>query len=330
MTAKQQEFSVLLYGAGAVGLGIASCLLKAGTPTTLLARPHTAGPLRQEGLVRKGIFGEAFFPPSAFRVYESPEEISDIRYDFILVCTKSSDTLSAAKNLSVHSKLLTPSGLIVLFQNGWGNAEIFSDFFPKETIYNARVITGFIRPKPNVVEITVHADAVHIGSLFGESAEPPTPLCRAISAGGIPCQTTTQIGKDLWAKMLYNCALNPLGAVLDVPYGKLAEHPSTRHIMDRLIEETFDVMLADGYSTHWENAEKFKSAFYNQMVPSTAAHRSSTLQDLKAGKKTEIEALTGAVLRLAQKHRRAVPCSAFLYHLIAFIESRNNQNPRND
>ncbi|HOQ04442.1 MAG TPA: 2-dehydropantoate 2-reductase [Anaerohalosphaeraceae bacterium] len=330
MTAKQQEFSVLLYGAGAVGLGIASCLLKTGTPTTLLARPHTAGPLRQEGLVRKGIFGEAFFPPTAFRVYESLEEISDSRYDFILVCTKSSDTLTAAKNLSVHSKLLAPNGLIVLFQNGWGNAEIFADFFPKETIYNARVITGFIRPKPNVVEITVHADAVHIGSLFGESPEPLIPLCQAVSAGGIPCQTTTQIGKDLWAKMLYNCALNPLGAVLDVPYGKLAEHPSTRHIMDRLIEETFDVMLADGYRTHWENAEEFKSAFYNQMVPATAAHRSSTLQDLKAGKKTEIDALTGAVLRLAQKHRRAVPCSDFLYHLIDFIESRNNQNPRND
>lgn len=330
MTPKQQDFSVLVYGAGAVGLGIASCLLKAATPTALLARPHTAGLLRQEGLFRKGIFGEAFFPPFAFRVWESLEEISSVRYDFILVCTKSSDTLTAAKNLSAHPELLKSNGLIVLFQNGWGNAEIFADFFPKETIYNARVITGFIRPKPNVVEITVHADAIHIGSLFGEPAEPLTPLCRAVSAGGIPCQTTNQIGKDLWAKMLYNCALNPLGAVLDVPYGKLAEHPSTRQIMDRLIKETFDVMLADGYCTHWKNAEDFKSVFYSQMVPSTAAHRSSTLQDLKAGKKTEIDALTGAVLRLAQKHRRAVPCSTFLYHLITFIESRKNQNPQND
>lgn len=321
MIAKQQEFSVLIYGAGAVGLGIASCLLKTGTPTALLARPHTAGPLRQEGLFRKGIFGEVFSPPSAFRVYESLEEISDRRYDFILVCTKSSDTLTAAKNLSVHSKLLTPNGLIVLFQNGWGNAEIFSDFFPRQTIFNARVITGFIRPKPNVVEITVHADSIHIGSLFGESAEPLHPLCKAVSTGGIPCQTTTQIGKDLWAKMLYNCALNPLGAILDVPYGKLAEHPSTRQIMNELIEETFDVMQACGWSTHWNTAEEFQKAFYTQMVPATAAHRSSTLQDLKAGKKTEIEALTGAVLRLARQHQRSVPCSTFLYRLIEFVES---------
>ncbi|MEJ5260785.1 MAG: 2-dehydropantoate 2-reductase [Anaerohalosphaeraceae bacterium] len=329
MTAKQQEFSVLIYGAGAVGLGIASCLLKAGIQTSLLARPHTAEPLRQEGLFRKGIFGEAFFPPTAFRVYESLEEIPDSRYDFILVCTKSSDTQTAAKNLSAHSKLVKSNGLIILFQNGWGNAETFSDFFPRQIIFNARVITGFIRPSPNVVEITVHADAIHIGSLFGESPEPLIPLCRAVSAGGIPCQTTAQIGKDLWAKMLYNCALNPLGAVLDVPYGKLAEHPSTRQIMNELIEETFDVMQACGWSTHWNTAKDFQEAFYGQMVPATAAHRSSTLQDLKAGKKTEIEALTGAVLRLAQKHRRAVPCSAFLYHLIDFIESRNNQNPRN-
>lgn len=306
-------------------MGIASCLLKAGLRPALLVRPRTAEALRQEGLVRKGIFGDACFPPSSFSVFSSLEEISGCSFHSILVCSKSSDTLAAAQNLSAHPGLFHPNSLIVLFQNGWGNAEIFADFFPKNRIFNARVITGFIRPRPNEVEITVHADAIHIGSLFGASGKPAEPLCEAISAGGIPCRITDQIGKDLWAKMLYNCALNPLGAVLDVPYGELAEHPSTREIMDRLIEETFEAMQADGYRTHWDSAEAFKSVFYSRLIPSTAAHRSSTLQDLQAGKKTEIDALTGAVLRLAQKHQKPAPYSTFLYQMIQFIEARKNR-----
>lgn len=330
MSAKQQEISVLIYGAGAVGLGIACCLLKTDTQTVLLARSRTAESLRQEGLFRKGIFGDAFFAPSAFAVSSCLQDLSNHRFDYILVCTKSSDTRRSAEELARHSNILKPDGLIILFQNGWGNAEIFAEFFPKEIICNARVITGFFRPRPNEVQITVHADAIHIGSLFTKPPARLEPLCLAISGGGIPCITTEHINKDLWAKMLYNCALNPLGAILNVPYGALAEHPSTRHIMNQLIEETFEVMQKSGYTTHWNRVNDFKDAFYSQMVPSTAAHRSSTLQDLKAGKKTEIDALTGAVLRLARIHHHVVPYSSFLYHLIQFIESRRNGGTQTD
>ncbi len=55
---------------------------------------------------------------------------------------------------------------IVLCQNGWGNAEIFAEHFPKERIKSGRVITGFRRPHKHQVDITVHADPIHLGSLF--------------------------------------------------------------------------------------------------------------------------------------------------------------------
>ena len=75
----------------------------------------------------------------------------------------------------------------------------------------------------NEVEITVHADSIHIGSLFDGDLLCMEKLCELITKGDIPCEKTDSIEKDLWAKMLYNCALNPLGAILDVPYGVLAE-----------------------------------------------------------------------------------------------------------
>ena len=58
---------------------------------------------------------------------------------------------------------------------------------------------------------------------------------------GIPSETTTNLFGELWAKVFYNSALNPLGALLRVPYGHLPDDPDTRALMDRLIDEAFAV-----------------------------------------------------------------------------------------
>ncbi len=314
---------VLIYGAGSVGLGLGSCLLKSKADVTLIARPETVRALRKAGLVRTGIFGKFSAAPEQFSAYETPAEVKAGAFDFILVCTKSFDSATAAEDLSRYPSLFGESTKIVLCQNGWGNAEKFTAHFPKERVYSARVITGFTRHKPNEVEITVHADAIHIGSLFGQDLSCAEPLAEAIAKGGIACETTADIEKDLWAKMLYNCALNPLGAVLDVPYGVLAEEQYTRYLMDGICREVFAVMCAAGYKTHWTTAEEFLQVFYTKLVPPTAEHKSSTLQDIRAGKKTEIDALTGAVLELASQHDIPVPYNQMVYSLIKFLESRN-------
>jgi 2-dehydropantoate 2-reductase len=285
---------VLIYGGGSVGLGIASCLLKAVTQVDIIARERTVQLLREGGLVRTGIFGDFHAPAGTFGSYTSLNEIEAEGYDYILVCTKSFDSFEAAKDLSEHASILGKRTKIVLFQNGWGNAEIFLSFFEKGRIYNARVITGFHRPKNNEVTITVHADAIHIGSLFGNHLSCIEDLCKHVTRGDIPCKPASTIEKDLWAKMLYNCALNPLGAILDVPYGELAANEFTKTIMNGIIDEVFKVMAAAGYKTHWECAKDFLETFYEELVPSTAEHKSSTLQDILAKKETEIEALNGA------------------------------------
>jgi len=313
---------VLIYGAGAVGLGLASCLLKSRAEVCLLTRPNTVRELRQGGLNRAGIFGQFHAEPNSFAAYQSLDEIRNTTFDFVLVCVKSFDSAEAAEDLSRHRGFFGQNTKIVLCQNGWGNAEKFTAHFPNERIYSARVITGFTRRKPNEVEITVHADAIHIGSLFGCDIACVEPLANAIAAGGIPAETIPDIEKDLWAKMLYNCALNPLGAILDVPYGSLAENTYSRDLMNHIIEEVFAVMTAAGFRTHWSCADGFLKIFYGKLVPDTAKHKSSTLQDIAAGKKTEIDSLTGEVLALAEKHHIDVAYNRAVYAIIKFVEAR--------
>jgi len=313
---------VLIYGGGAVGLGVASCLIKAGVKLDIIARSNTVAALAEHGLVRTGIFGTYHAEPGGFRAYTALEQISQRSYRYIGICTKSFDCHNAAADIARNSWLIGPDTRIVLFQNGWGNAEVFAAILDRAIIYNARVITGFERPAPNHVNITVHAAPITIGSLFGQPTSHVEPLAAAIDAGGIPCQTTCQIEKDLWAKMLFNCTLNPLGAILGVPYGRLAQEPSTRFIMDRIVEEIFAVLKVSGLSTHWQDPGAFLEAFYGRLVPNTAAHRSSMLQDLLQGKRTEIDALNGQVIALASRHGIPVPYNQAIYQLIAFLQSK--------
>jgi len=316
---------ILIYGCGAVGVGIASCLLASGEEVDIIAREDTVASLRASGLCRTGIFGDFSAPAASYNCSVTLEELSRRAYDCILITTKSFDSRSAAEDISLHPFLMGAGTRIVLFQNGWGNADIFASFFPKERIFNARVITGFRRQDKNHVVITVHAEPIHIGSLFTDNDETIRRLCDSIRKGGIPCETVDDIGKDLWAKMLYNCALNPLSTLCDVPYGVLGEYEHSRLIMDRIVYEMFDVMRKHNYRTHWSDPAEYLKVFYKVFLPATADHESSMLQDLRAKKKTEIDALNGEVVRLAGVVRLGTPYNGFMYNAVKFIEARNLQ-----
>ncbi len=314
--------NILLYGAGAVGLGLASCLLKSGEHVDLIGRRETVDALQQNGLQRTGLFGDFTAAPESFGAYASIKELPPTDYDCILVCTKSFDTLTAAQQIAGMPLLNNASSPIVLCQNGWGNAEIFAETFPKDRIKSARVITGFRRPQKHQVDITVHADAIHLGSLFSGNVFGLAPLSAAIDAGGIPCQVTSTVSQDLWAKMLYNCMLNGLSTVFDVPYGVLGESPHTRELMENIAHEVYAVMTAAGYATHWTSAEDYIDTFYKHQLPPTTSHEPSMLQDIRAGKQTEIDALNGAVMQLGQKHNLPVPYNIAIYRIIKFMENQ--------
>lgn len=314
--------AVLVFGAGSVGLGAGSFLLSGGGAVDFVARPATCEALAAHGLRRTGILGGADHAPGSFGIAARTSDAPRPPYDYILVTVKSYDSAVAAGELAAASGLLSPEGRIVLLQNGWGNATPFLPRFGESRILHGRVITGFRRLAPHHADITVHADAVRIGSLFGGPGGAAQDLCEAMSAGGLPCTPSADIAADLWEKILYNCALNPLGAILDAPYGALAASPPTRPILDAVIAEVYETMTAAGYHARAENLEAYLKRFHEQLLPPTARHESSMLQDLRAGRRTEIDALTGAVLALAGDQGRALPYNAQLHGMIRFLEGR--------
>ena len=122
--------------------------------------------------------------------------------------------------------------------------------------------------------------------------------------------------------MLYNCALNPLGALTNRRYGELTTESGTRAIVESVIHEIFGVLAARGVSLPWQDAAEYLEKFHTELIPPTAAHESSMLQDLRAGRPTEIEALCGAVERLAEEAGLKTPINSALATLVREAESK--------
>lgn len=311
---------ILIVGAGAIGVAMGATLHSAGCHVSVMARGETKAAIAARGLHRTGIFGETDTPAEQITVrddYEFPPQ----SFDFVLISVKTMANHAVSDALAAHREILKPHGKLVLLQNGWGNDTAYLRHFAKEQVCCARVITGFQRSKPNVSRVTVHTAPVLLGNLYGLHVSPLEPLARAINEGGIPSETTDNVAAALWAKMLYNCTLNPLGAVLGLHYGALTEAPEGIAIMNGLIDEIFAVMTAAGYSTYWATAEEYKQQFYGKLVPDTYNHNSSTLQDIRRKYPTEIDTLTGKILELAAEHNVPVPMNTMLYRQIKTIEA---------
>ncbi len=313
--------NILVDGSGAVGLGLGSSMLSQGANVSFLSSQETGKALKDKGVKRVGLFNHLSFDSDEFEVYSDYEDIESDKFDYVFVCSKTIANDDISKKLNQHRRILKENAKIIIFQNGFGNDEPYLRFFDKSEVFCARVITGFSRPERNISEITVYTEPILLGSLQGEDNSCLNQIATAITASGIKCELTDNLSHYLWAKMLYNCALNPLGAVLGVNYGKLTENEYTKDIMNKIIAEIFAVINASPYSTNWDSPEEYEDIFYSKLVPDTYNHFSSTYQDIEKKNKTEIDSLNGKVVELAKKYNIEVPVNEVLYNMIKAIES---------
>ena len=312
--------NILVVGSGAIGIALGASMISQGFNVSFYAREKTGKALK-EGIERTGLFKNIKIPASQYEVYTNYEDIPDDEFDYVFVCSKTIANEDIAVKLNENKRILKDDFRIIIFQNGFGNDEEYLKYFSKNNVFCARVITGFSRPEPNVSEITVHTEPILLGSLQNVDPKPLKTIAENISQSGIPCEISHNLSEYLWAKMLYNCALNPLGTILKVNYGALTENPYTISIMNQIIAEIFEVIKASGYKTLWNTAEEYEDLFYSKLVPDTYNHYSSTYQDIEKKNRTEIDSLNGKVVKLAEKHDINVPVNETLYNMVKAIES---------
>jgi 2-dehydropantoate 2-reductase len=313
--------NVLVIGAGAVGIGLAASMMSQNANVSLFARGRTAEAIRKNGIERCGLFTHYSFSGDEVTVYDDYEDIAKNSFDYIFITSKTTANSDISQKLDRHRDILKDNFKIIIFQNGFGNDEAYLRYFKKSEVFCARLITGFARHKRHISEVTVYTEPILIGSLQNQNPKDLKPVADMITSSGIRCELTDEVDKYLWAKMLYNCALNPLGAILDVTYGKLTESEYSVEIMNRIIDEIFEVINASEYETLWDDPDDYRKLFYSKLVPDTYGHFSSTHADIKRKIRTEIDTLNGKVIELGEKYEIDVSTNKIIYNLIKSIEN---------
>ncbi|PMP97326.1 MAG: 2-dehydropantoate 2-reductase [Thermodesulfobacterium geofontis] len=308
---------ILIFGLGALGTVFAVSLKFSGNRVYGFIKDEYLPLLRSKPLKIKGLLGEkeAFLDD----LFTKPEELKNVELDLIILTVKAFDTEKAILQIKDFIK---PNTFLLLAQNGYGNYEIATQILKRDRIILSRIIFGARLIEPGFSEVTVFGDDVVIGQ--PENTIPESILneiANTFNRAGIPTRVSNKVYSILWDKIIYNCALNPLGAILECSYGDLASQEETKSLMDKIIEEIFLVAEHHKIKLNWKDAEEYKNYFYKNLIPPTAKHYPSMYYDIKANKKTEIDALNGAIVKLAKEKNLNVPVNEFITLLIKAKEN---------
>lgn len=290
-------------------------MARAGHEVVLVGRDPHMSAIREKGLRITGIWGNFHIKENLHAVTaEEVDRLAGHPWDAIFITVKSFDTPAA---LDLAARVAALDSIIINAQNGLGNVEQSAQRFGRERVLGARVIYGSRVNEPGLVEITVIAAPTAIGAPWPES-----PVDRArlwadtMDTAGLPTVFTDHIQQLLWAKTAYNAALNPLSALLEVPYGRLPEIPDARTIMDAVIQEVYIAADIQGIALDPPEAAQYRTLFYEKLVPPTAAHYASMHADFQRRRPTEVEAINGAIARMVEAAGQPCPVNRMLTRII--------------
>ncbi len=279
------RYPLAIIGAGALGLSFAKRLANAGR-VAVIARTAERAQALQQGVHVGGTLQHF----DVFGAEDAPQA------DWVIVLVKTGDTLQAAHTATA----MKPRGVLSL-QNGLVE-EVLRAACPDLNVGQGVTTEGAYRDDSGV-----HPSGA------GETLVPPgfEPVVELLVRAAFIARVAPDIVSVRLAKLLVNAAINPLAALFRVPNGELLSAPH-RVLLDALISEAWPVLHAHGLALD----EAAAHARVHAVAAATATNRASMLQDVLAGRHTEIDAITGVLLKLADEAKIALPNHRAVHTLI--------------
>ncbi len=288
-----------ILGAGAIGCLFATALQRGGLAVTLMLRQHCEQAqivLEEDGTVTTLVFATS-----------CPEDPAPISH--LLVTTKAQDVRAAVMSVAHR---LDANSQVLLLANGLGFADELRRDLPQLDYYLGSTTEGAYRLGQRHI--------CHAGRGFTRIGRPgciSAPRWFQYWSSAIqPGKWDNDIERALWLKLAINCAINPLTALYRCCNGELAQ-PDLDLQVRMLCEEIAPVSAAAGYPI--SSAELYRQV--QAVIAATAANRSSMLQDIVAGRPTEIDYITGYLVAQARRYGIAVPANEDLMKKVAELAS---------
>ncbi|HLD46910.1 MAG TPA: 2-dehydropantoate 2-reductase [Desulfobaccales bacterium] len=273
-----------VLGPGALGCLLAALFREAGAEVSLVDyRPERVARLRLRGIQIQTLDGVQ-------RIIEVPiglaMEVGPC--DLTIVAVKAYQTESAAR---VLPELISRGGMALTLQNGLGNLEAIARTVGTRRLLAGVGLLGVTRQDEGRI-IYAGRGVIYIGAPAGSQVSPleVAAVADLFRGAGLECQPREDIEAALWEKLVINVGINPLTALLRVPNGALLQLPEAWEVAVAAAAETQTVAQASGINLSGDPVARLR-----QVCANTAANRSSMLQDILAGRPTEIEALNAQV-----------------------------------
>ncbi|HEX9118645.1 MAG TPA: 2-dehydropantoate 2-reductase [Anaerolineae bacterium] len=298
---------ITIIGAGALGCLFGALLSRRADVTLLDRSPEVVDTLRRQGL--RLLEGDE---ERTCRVAATTLAADAGRADLALILVKSGGTAWAAAQAQ---QVLAPDGLALTLQNGLGNREILSGLLGSGRACQGVTAQGATLLGPGRVR-HAGAGATHLETR-PEIAERMQAFAGVFAEAGIETHLSPDLNGLVWGKLIVNAGINALTAILRVPNGMLAEIPAAAGIMAQVVAEAACVAEAKGIKLPYTDAQAQVLA----VCRATAANRSSMLQDVLRDRPTEIEAINGAVVRIAAEQGLAAPVNSMLADLVRALDA---------
>ena len=302
---------ITILGAGAMGSLFGGLLAEAGHDVTLVDVDDAhLEKIRHDGLRLRTDAGERVV--QELRV-SRPEHATHAP-DLVIVFTKTMHTSAA---LASARALLGPHTVVLSLQNGLGNVERLAQFVARDRIMVG--VTTWPADKAGAAQVSSHgAGVVRMMNADGAETLGLKRTVDALNSAGLHSTADPDVWAAIWEKVAFNAALNSLCAVTRCTVGELANVPDGEALALNIVAEVAAVAHANDVAVN----DSRIVANVRHALAHHREHRPSMLQDVLGGRKTEIEAINGAVVAAAHAAGVAVPCTETLLHLVRLGDAR--------
>lgn len=311
---------IRIIGAGSLGLLFAGKLASVRSGVELVAHSgRQSAILQREGLhiIEQG--AAQIVRPAVF-ASNAEIEPSDGEPGFIIVAVKQAGiTPMFAEKLR---RQMSDHTYVVCFQNGIGHVDILAEQIPRERIVTAVTTEAALKRSDNTVEHTgegitwLGMETPQQGQQGESLGNVPPELIFLLNEAGFNTSVSNNIIDHIWQKLIVNSIINPLTAILRIRNGELLQQTDSVELMKALLREAAELAHAKGIvppGPTWEQLE--------DVCEKTGANQSSMLQDIIAGRTTEIERITGSMLQEARRAGIAMPVHSAIYRMVKAMES---------
>ena len=302
---------IAVLGVGGVGGYFGAKLVRAGEDVAFIARGPHLDAIRETGLCVTSPSGEMLVRPAL--ATSDPADVGVV--DAVILGVKAEQVGGSAASIGA---LLGPDTFVVPLQNGVEAATQLSAVLGSRHVVGG--LCGIMSwvSAPGHVRTLGDVSFIRFGELDNRPSNRTESLRSVFEAAGVKAEIPADIHKALWEKFLFVSSLGGMGAARGQPFGQIREDSESRRMLELAMREVFDLGRARGVALD-DNLVERTMAFVDQLPGEGTA---SLQRDIADGKPSELDAWSGAVVRLGRDAGVEVPVHTFIYETLLPAEQK--------